>query len=281
MKKNNYSSKNYVNPYFTNKAKNEKQKISFVNYDWIKIIKRSAITIIVFFLIWFFLLSSIFTINNIEINGLNNVESDSIVRQLSNELINEKIYWLIPNNNILLFSKDKLDQKIKIKFNFEKIEIKKRLFHTISINITARQESIIWQEADKYYAIDLVGNIINEISVLNSSSSLPIIYNQSDEKISNRHAPIEEAQLNFVINIYNEFKGKNHGDIQIDKFSIDNEPSTIKMISKNGLTLYFNSDNDLNSQITKLDILIKEKIKNKIIDITYIDLRHGEIINYK
>ena len=57
---------------------------------------------------------------------------------------------------------------------------------------------------------------------------------------------------------------------------ISQELNTVKVLFQNGLLAYFNIKDDASKQIDKFLIVKKEKIKDNLGSVNYVDLRYGD-----
>ncbi|MBU0636821.1 hypothetical protein KKH16_01260 [Patescibacteria group bacterium] len=267
--------KKYTNPYF---QKKRAFSIKIPTYSW-----RIKITVLLIFigfsfLVWFFFFSTIFNIKTIIIEGAIKISANDI----------ESLVWEQTNDiiwgrgvNIFLFNKKDLAEKINKKYNLNDLRIEKKMFSKINISFNEKQQSIIWFEADKYYYLDILGNIINEVNPLNiSQKNIPFISNNGDNKIVEKKVNISHDKITFILNLFLEFKDKKH-NFEIEKFIINNEENTIVLKVISGPIIYFNIKDDFSKQTSKLLIIIDQKIKDDFSKKTYIDLRYGDRVYYR
>jgi hypothetical protein len=80
--------------------------------------------------------------------------------------------------------------------------------------------------------------------------------------------------------LFNEFKDKNHG-FAIERFILDKDINTVKMAVLDGPKIYFNPEETVARQAARLDLIIKEKLKDTFKSKEYINLRYGNNIYIK
>ncbi len=268
-----YSAKTYKNPFFQNKRSRVGQGESG------NIIKLAifAAVLTTLLLIWLLFFSKLFKISNIEISGANdNLKSET-----------EAAVWkvaggrVIGKNNLLLFDKTALNDVLQSKFYLSELTIKKKLFHTLKISLTEKQQAAIWREDDKYYYIDSDGIIISQVDTLNiNNRDYPLIENQTELKINDRQANINRDSISCVNHLFNEFKDNKH-NLAVERFIVDKETNTIKVSVLDGPKIFYNIKADLAEQTAKLDIVIKEKLKDNFRSKEHIDLRYSNNVYIK
>jgi len=273
-----YSAKTYKNPFFQNQRtrlgpgeSSHKTKLTIL-----------AAVIIIVFSIWLLFFSTLFKIQTIQINGL----SEALAREV------EAIAWeiasdrLIGKNNLLLYSKTVLSDALNGKYYLSELTIKKKLLHTLAINLREKKPVAIWREHDKYYYIDNDGKVINQVDPLSiNNRDYPLIENQTDIKINDRQANINHDAINYVINLFNELKDNKH-NFAVERFIVDQDINTVKVAVLSGPKIYYNIKADLLEQTAKLDLTIKdltikEKLRDKFTTKEYVDLRYANNVYIK
>ncbi|NCO79881.1 hypothetical protein CO116_03770 [Candidatus Falkowbacteria bacterium CG_4_9_14_3_um_filter_38_19] len=269
-----FTKKTYANPYFQ-KQKPRITKAPIYSFGFKLIIFIIFATIIG--LSWFLFFSATFNIKEISVIGalkISNTEIEDLCWQQTQATFGRQ-------KNIFLFNKNGLADLINEKYNFDNLKIKKKLPNKIVISFTEKQQAIIWREAEKYYYADNLGNIISEVNPLNiSQKNYPLIDNNLEPKIVDKKINITPEKINYILNLFAEFKDKKHG-FDVDRFILDNEETTIKMAVINGPTIYFNIKDDLAKQVDKLTVMIEQKLKTDFNQKTYLELRYGDRVYYR
>ncbi|MBI4779291.1 hypothetical protein HY797_02475 [Candidatus Falkowbacteria bacterium] len=162
------------------------------------------------------------------------------------------------------------------------LKVKRKIFHTLTINLREKQQMAVWREDEQYYYLDGDGNIINQVDPLNiNGKSYPLIENLTAIKIEGRKANINKEAIGYILSLFNEFKEKKH-NFEIERFIIDKDVNTVKMASLSGPKIYFNIKAPLAEQAAKLDLIIKDKLKNDLKAVReYIDLRYANNVYMK
>lgn len=228
-------------------------------------------------LIWLLFFSALFKINKIDVSGVDDNTAKDVLAIAWNLAGNK----LLGKNNLLLFNKTDLKTALNEKYYLADLTVKKSPLHTLKINLIQKQQAAVWREEEKYYYIDGSGSIINEIDPLNiDRSNYPLIENLTGIKAEERQANIKRPAIDYIISLFNEFKDQKY-NFDIERFIVDNDINTVKLAVLGGPKIYFNIESAVGEQAAKLDLVIKEKLKDNFKSKEYIDLRYGNNIYIK
>jgi len=269
-----YSAKTYHNPFF------RRQTTRLINPGGWPGKKKLIITSLItsgLIIVWLVFFSNLFKIYDIKVSGVD----DNLAKEVAALARGIAGNGLLNKNNLLLFDKDELVKSLNEKYYLDSLTVKRKLFHTLAINLHEKRQVAVWLEAGKYYYLDDVGKIINQVDPLNiNRQSLPLIENLTSLNLKERQTNISQAALDYVIELFQEFKEQKHG-LEIEKFIIDNNVNTVKMAVLGGPKIFFNITAAISQQAAELDLVIKEKLKDNFKTREYIDLRFGNNIYIK
>lgn len=269
-----YSAKAYKNPFFQNK-KAVKLTGELKNKTKLAIF---AFTIAALIAVWLLFFSTLFKIKKIEVSGAGAGASEEI------ELIARRLgeNRLVGKNNLLLYNKKDLNKILNEKYYLDSLTIKKNLFHTLAITLREEQPAAVWREAGQYYYLDGQGNIINQIDPLSINGlNYPLIENSTAVKIEGRKANINEEAISYILNLFNEFKDNKH-NFTVERFIISQNSNTVEMAILDGPKIYFNIKSSLAEQTAKLDLIVRDKLRNDFKSAKeYIDLRYANNVYIK
>lgn len=279
-KKSIFSAKKYSNPFFVKRRKIKRFSGIKPGLNWKNKIVIIILLVLVFGLLGFYYFSSFFYIRHINIRG-NQKVAGSDIENLVLEQSENKRFWLGSQKNINLLRVDKISDKLSNMYYFEKLSIDKDWPGTLNINIEERKYSLIWLEGEKYYYVDNNGNIFSEADPLEIElEAYPLVENLREARTDGITVNISKETLNYILNLFNIFKER-YNEIKIDRFRVDYDANTVKMAILNGPSIYFDDTKDVEEQISKLMVIIKEKLKNDFNNKQYIDLRHGDRVYYR
>ena len=270
-----YSAKAYKNPFFQNKRTVNLKSERLKNKNKLIIF---AVVIAMAIIIWLLFFSTLFKIRNIEVNGVSEAMAGEI-KLIASELTANR---LIGKNNLLLYKKNNLNKILNEKYYLAGLTIKKKLFHTLAISLREKQPAAVWREDEQYYYLDGDGQVINQTDPLSlNGSSYALIENLTAVKIDGRQASISQEALNYILSLFNEFKDNKH-NFAIERFIIDRDANTVKMAILAGPKIYFNIRAPMAEQTAKLDLIIKDKLKNDFKAVKeYVDLRYANNVYLK
>ncbi|KKS33471.1 MAG: hypothetical protein UU95_C0030G0008 [Parcubacteria group bacterium GW2011_GWC2_42_12] len=270
-----YSKRTYANPFFRRKKVTLASPNGWLS-NRIKLTILAALTAILI-LVWLLFFSTLFKINQIEVSGV----GENLAKEVKSLALEVAENRLVGKNNLLLYDKSELARVLNDKYYLQNLSIARKLFHTLKIILEEKSQTAVWREDDKYFYLDSEGNIINQVDSLNiNSSQLPLIENLTDIKIEERKANINKPTIDYILALFDEFKDKKHG-FEIERFILDRDINTIKMAVLSGPRIYFNLAGTVANQAARLDLIIKEKLKNNFATKEYIDLRYGNNVYIK
>ena len=277
-KKIDYHNKKYANPFFQKKRRII-IKVRRKAFSWRGKLILAEILVLVIGLVWFFCFSTVFSIQNLEVNGAVKIPREEI-NNLVSEQLQRRRFLAGSQGNLFLFSKEGLAKKINNHYILENLEIQKKLPSSLIVNIQEKSYAFIWSEADKYYYVDADGYIMNEINPLEiKGKKYPLINNQSDSRIIDIEISVDKKYVNYILDLFDRLNKQN--DFEIEKFIIDKDVNTVKLAVVNGPQIYFNTNQDPEGQINKLMIIKNEKLKDDFLKKSYIDLRYGDRVYYR
>lgn len=269
-----YSKKTYNNPFFKRKRAGMIGSGGLSNRNKLIIFAAAVAAAI---LIWLLFFSTLFKINIIEISGV----SGGLAAEIETAAWKAAGDKLLGENNLLLFGKKRLEDDLNEKYYLESLIIDKKIFHTLKITLKEKERVAVWREDDKYYYLDGEGSVISQVDPLNiRQSGFPFIENMSGVKIEGRQTSANQTLIGYILGLFNEFKNKNHG-FEIERFIVDGDANTVKLAVLAGPKIYFNIKEEIGGQSDRLDLIIKEKLKNNFNSKEYIDLRYGNNIYIK
>jgi hypothetical protein len=270
--------KSYANPFFDTRkkqAKNTAFRLAVPN-------KAKIITLAVFGLLlvslWFILYSNYFTISEIEARGDNRLDPENIKESAWSQIADSNfILW--PQKNIFIFNKAELIDNLNLRYSFNDIIIHKKLTNKIIINYNEKEHSLMWLEKSIYYYLDRQGYIVDRIGDAPDDKNYPLIENASSYFIDSNRISLNPDFISSAFMLIDLIK--NLSDMPIDRFIIDDNNSTLKLVISSGPQLIFNTSGDLEKQLNTILTLKNEILKDDFFKKEYIDVRTGDRIFQK
>lgn len=265
--KKDYRRKSFINPYFNNTHKNETSN-GFNTKLYLKII-------LVVFIIYVIIYSDLFKIEKININGADLINKTEL-EQIVNEQINSWRFFVLPQKNLLLISKKKINEAISQRYGLEKIEIK-RGWKKITINIKEKINYLIVNDNEKLFFSDNQGIVIREISQEEANrynQDLPTIKIKRELNIGDQ--AVSDKMVDFILQLNEKLKSLG---IEISNYE-SGGVTEVTFITKAGWQAHFDINNDFNISIENMKMVLNDKIKDTT-KLEYIDLRFGDKIYYK
>lgn len=226
---------------------------------------------------YFFIFSSFFQVRAIEISGLQKISQENF-QNIIDKNIQKKIF-LFSSKNIFLADFGKISKEALNEFpQLDTIKIKRKLPHAITINAEEKKPAAVLVFNDRKFFIDRKGIIFEEIK--DSLSDLPILtIDGLSENLNLGSEIISADRLAKIISANNRLRSDL--TININNFNIVS-PEKLAVKTKGGWEFYLNIEADIDWQITKLSVVLQEKIPpEKRRDLEYIELRFGNFAPYK
>jgi cell division septal protein FtsQ len=269
------------NPYFKNKGqdrfgatpvKNTLARLSPKFWLWFFII-----VVIGLVLFWLLLLSNVFLVKNIEVKGTSLVSS-SDVQQLAEDHLAKHRLLVFSESRLMVFNANVLKKELNDRYSLDSVKVVKKIPSTIMITISEKNPAAVWFEADTYQEIDAAGWILASVS--GSVEGLPTIYNNGEAKINNKKVNNEETAIALAKALNAEFANR-FSNIKIKQLIVTNDQNTLTLVPIKGALIYFSTIDTYNSQLDRLDILLKAELKGRFEKMHYIDLRFGSKVYYQ
>jgi len=251
----------------------------------------------IFISIYFFIFSSFYQINNIEVFGNEIISTDDIL-DIVDQTLNKKYLLVLKNENIFIFNRKHLKEKIEEKIVLESIKIEKILPNTIRLTIKEKDAILKWVTNNQEYLLDVNGLIIKRFykesipdifrlaEIQQNQTNLDekdrlIVINLANQNVNLGEQVLQPEHIRFIIKLIEKLSEINY--LSVRYIAVPNNfPKYIEIGINPDWKIFFNLADSVDSQINRLAVLIKEKIKeNNISRLEYIDLRLGESIYYK
>ncbi len=269
-----YHEKKLVNPFY----KKRENIISLAGVKGKLIIILSVLILI--FIVWFIFISNFWVIRKISISGVDQLSNDDI-SNLINQQMRSANYLVLPQRNLLFFSGNKFESTLQKKYHFQKIDVKKQWPDSLAIAIINKPLICVWNEGGHYFYTDSDGYAVQEINALDlKGNQYPLIINQSSQKMYGNRITVDPAYLTVAAALFDRFPKIMIG-MTIDHFVIDDDVDTIKLLTPGGLTIAFNTKDDIDKQLNNLSVLKDQKLKDDFAKQKMIDLRFGDKIYYQ
>lgn len=218
-------------------------------------------------IIYFFLFSSVFQIEKIQVFGNKKSSSEEIIKIISTA-----------QKNIFLANLDEITKNILEKYpQIAKIDLKRKFPDGLAIQIEERTAAAVFCqsiiEEENCYFIDKEGVIFEEVIELSPETLKIKSESLGDYELGK--SIIEKEKIEQILKINSKLK--NDLEVPIEEFFLDSEEK-LNIKTYDGWEIYFNPKENLDWQLTELDIILKERIPpEKRRNLEYIDLRFEKI----
>lgn len=236
-----------------------------------------GIFIFIFFvaLFYFLFISPFFQIEKIIISGNKKVLKEDIQTVVKKEL--EQKIFLFSKKNLFLVKPNKIKENILNYFpQIAKAEISRGFPDILKVNLIERVSAALWCQEERCFFLDEKGVIFEETQL--REDVIKIINKQSINSLTLGKEVIEKDLLETIFKIQKKLAQ----DLKIVAkdfiFSVD----SLALKTFEGWEIHFDPKGDIDWQLTKLSLVLKEKIplENRK-DLEYIELRFGNFATYK
>jgi len=268
--KKDYQPKNLHNPFFRKKTSPQVGRL----WRWLiaaGILAAGA-------LVWFFLSAPFWIIQNVQLGGLTRISADS-VEDIIWRQTKESRWLLFSESNIFLFDGEKAAEDLIAAYNLTDCTIQKKWPRTLEITGYERPYAFIWQEGSDLFYASGDGYIIKDQAVSDEDKQKYFILENKNPGTLIGHKNkinVNTDYLGFALDL-NELIIANE-ELSLEKFIIDWEFNTLKAKFKDGPIVYFSTNDGAATQLERLVLVKKEKIKDNFSRTEYVDLRFGDRI---
>ena len=292
-----FSKKKYSNPFFKkNKNYSASGKGGKKLYYGAKNRKNISFwkKVVIFFITIFFicLLSSIFYllffypyffIKKVEINGLDNIDRGEVEEIINNQL-SQKRCLVLSQENIFVLDKNEITRQLYEKYNLVSLNVNKELPDILRVEVGEKDPLIIWKTGERFFEVDDQGIIIRELSSneLNkiSEQNLPIIHDKDNRDAKINSNVVSPKMAHFAINFKKMISDRS--DIKISHFRVSEDlRNELRAVTDAGWEIYLLAEDNLDQQVEKLFLFLKNKKVEIGDNLEYVDLRFGDRIYYK
>ena len=225
---------------------------------------------------YLFIFSSFFQIKEIKISNNQEISTETL-ENVVKEQIETKIF-LFNSKSIFLANTKEISQDILDKFpQIAKADVKRNFPNTLNLIVNKKQAVGVFVFDDNNFYIDKQGIIFKKEKMDFIPEEILIIKNlfNPNPNLELGEKAIEENKLNQILKI--ESKLKNDLKINFKQISIVSE-RRLDVETTQGWKIYFNSEKDIDWQLSELDSLLAKRISsNQEKNLEYIDLRFEKI----
>jgi cell division protein FtsQ len=235
-----------------------------------------------FYLICFY---SFFQVKEIEISGtsasaLATADKQKVlfseIQKIVEEKINQKVLFF-PSRSIFLVNFQEIREEALGSFpQIEEANLERKFPNTILVRVEERKPVAIFCQDANCFSVDKHGIIFEPAT---TEQSLVMLRKAGEEETNFGKKIIEEEQLSKVLEVEAELK--NELKILVEEILIiSDERFNVK--TSEGWQVYFNFQEDLDWQLTKLKTILGEEIpQERRKDLEYVDVRFGNFAPYK
>lgn len=253
------------------KTQNEKARAKF---GFKKIIRPTIYICLLLVVLYTVLVSNIFKINTIEVDGNQTLSSEDIRSQVKSIITGSSI-----NQNIIFVPSSNIEKQLK-KDNYQiaGVKVERIPFSTVKITITEQKPSILWKSGSEISIITengrgFIGEPNDELK-----SNLPTVEDLSNLPVKEGDKVVSQEFISFV-NELNKLLPQN--SVAISNIQVEETTTELTVTTKEGYKIRFDTTRPFSEQLSDLNAVL-DTLKKQGKKITqYIDLRINGKVFYK
>jgi cell division septal protein FtsQ len=249
-----------------------KKSIFRYRFFWLGVLFFVFVVSIFYFLFF----SEIFQVEKIIVTGEEKV-SKADLKLLVEKKLERKILFFKTKSIFLLNLNETKKDILNNLPQIAEVEINRGLPDALNIIVVERFGLTVWCQAEQCFLLDNEGVIFEKI--LSGADLTKIIDQQNINSFTLGDKVIEKEKLNQILDI--ESKLRDNLKILLTAVTIVSE-KRLNIKTLEGWAIYFNLQEDIEWQLTKLGAVLEEEIlpENRK-NLEYIDLRFGNLAPYK
>ncbi|MEW6407448.1 MAG: FtsQ-type POTRA domain-containing protein [Patescibacteria group bacterium] len=246
-------------------------------------LSRILFVIFIILIIYFLFYYNYFQIKKIVVINSKITHDYEIEENVFSTLSTNRFY-IFPGKNIFLINKQQIATNLKNRFsNINDVSVSRIYPDVLKIKIQEKLPKIIWQtEKSLTYFVDANGEIFLEVSGISGNgneTNLPKIKDLSDKSVVLFENVLFPKHINFILKLNERLPQEG---IKISFFEIPAKlAGEIHLVTDEGWKIYFNIEKDAEAQISNLRLALTDEIKERKINLDYIDLRIENWVYYK
>lgn len=236
-------------------------------------------------LIYAILFSSFMEIRNINIIGNKTLKTADILNTI-NETRSGKYFGLVPQNNYLLLSREKLSQRLTGEFKkIKNIEVSKSFPDSIRILIAEREALIVWCSGGPCYIIDELGYAYTPTDLdapeVQENNLIQVI-DSGIRTIDIGERVVSENYIQFLV-MLRQIIGEKSGIRLTNEWKTPSPiAQEVEVQTLEGWRIIFSSEISPEKSIRTLETFLSEEIgEEKRTNLEYVDLRVENKVFYK
>lgn len=248
-----------------------KKSILKNRFFWISIL----ILVVLGAVFYFFIFSSFFQVKEIIVSGNEKVPKAKIKSKIEEHLKKKILFF--PTKSIFLANLSKIKEDLLNNFpKIADIEIGRGFPNVINTMVAERIPAAVFCQNESYFLLDKEGVIFEMIQ--GESDLVKIKKGEKIDELVLGEKIVEKDYLEKIFRIQNNISEE--FEFEIKEFIILSDRLTIE--TTEDWQIYFDLKGDLNWQLTKLQLVLKEKIPlQRRKDLEYIELRFGDLAPFK
>ncbi len=236
---------------------------------------KRAILLSLLIIIALLLYSPLFKIRNVILSATSSRLINNRIEQLVWECIAQPKFYILPQNNLLVFSHKACQEYIAQKMYVSEINFFRSWPGVLRVQVKENPVIAVWQAGSGLYLLDKRGVVIDSIADRTQEPDLPLF--KSSIEVVNVGSQVTSKQIiDFLEKFLFDWEQlKIPGGIEYVDIKEADWP-TLYIKTSEGWLVYISSVTDVYEQANLLKQIIEQKYKDDRNKIDYIDVRFGK-----
>jgi cell division septal protein FtsQ len=263
----------------------EKKEETPENPLFLRILFRMLLVLFVGAVGYALFFSPFLEIRSISLDGISELPYDS-VHQTVQEVIGEKYLKIIPQNNLILLSSDKVRTALLEHFKkINAVSIKKIFPDTLKVTITERKALLVWCSGDSCFIIDENGSAYSEADFDSEEikqNNLVRLNDASAKPVAVGDKVLTPGYIQYVTALGGALDKDAGITISGDYQTESRVAEEVKVTSAEGWQIFFSTSLPMADSISALKTFLDKEIdQSKRGGLEYVDLRAENKVYYK
>lgn len=196
----------YENPYF------ERKNPGFV-LRLIRNPKKALLILLIFGLFYFLFYASYFKINQVDIQGLQELTHDQVRYEVNKAFVLRR-FVILRQSNLFVYNSKAAKDMLWNTFALEEISIKKRLPNRIVVTIKEKIPNLTLINKDHYFYLDLKGTVTHIVPKEEVKEHFPVVLDLNERTIRLKNKILPEKTIDAIFELNESFPAKTNSDIE-------------------------------------------------------------------
>lgn len=291
-----YSRKSFTNPLFSTGRERERG-----GRRWRRTLTVGAALAAFGGWVWFVAFSPTFRVTDIKIQGEQNI-AEWEIRDTVNETLARRRWFVLPQSSLLIVPESAIVDALNERYVLESLDVTKMPPHTLVVTLKERVSAVLMPLPDGSQALIGLDGMVTRLYAASEAldavprlgptkaepdappkpPAYPVLYDDRSETFKLRDTAVRPEVVKAVIAMPKAMSDVFGSGPTLAQIHLDGAQSqTLRVVTSEGWAIYLNAGDDLQTQLSDAQTILKTKIGPDRHDLEYIDVRFGEKVFFK